>query len=324
MSNSAFGKGVFFAAMSFAAWGVLPLYWRLLVAIDPMHILALRILGCLILVAIILTVLKNFAWLSVFKDPKKAGIFVVTAITLSANWGIYIWAVNHDHAIEASLGYYINPLVSIVLGLLFNRERLLPLQWAAFGLAALGVIILTALSGTLPWISIALAVTFGLYGLLKKKVPLPALESLGAETLAAAPVALFLLFFRFETTAGEPSGVIFGWQNISYIPALPVHTLIVLAFCGAVSAIPLYFFAKGAKLLPLSTLGFTQILSPTIQFFLGLFVFHEYFPARHFIAFSIIWFAVILYVISLMKRSGTPKGVTPKGVTSKGVTPKGP
>ena len=299
MSHSSFGKGIFFGITAFAIWGVLPLYWRLLSAIDPLHILALRILGCLILVAVILTLCKDFAWLRIFKDAKKGAMLVLTSLVLCANWGLYIWAVNQGHTIQASLGYYINPLVSIVLGLLFLREKLTPLQWAAFGFTCVGVLILTILSGTLPWISLALALSFGTYGLLKKTLTLSALESLGAETLAAAPLGLFLLFFRFGGTVSGTPRLLFGLENISYLADLPGYTWIPIIFCGAVSALPLYFFAWGAKLLPLSTLGFVQILSPTIQFLLGLFVFGEYFPRQHFIAFAFIWLALILYVISL-------------------------
>ena len=288
--------------MAFAVWGILPLYWKMLARIDALHILAFRILFSLVLVTVILTIKKNTAWLTIFKDAKKACLCILTSLILCANWGLYIWAVNAGHTIDASLGYYINPLVSIVLGLIFFRERLSFLQWVAFGSAALGVLILTVFSGSLPWISLTLAVSFGTYGLLKKKVSLSALESLGAETLAATPLGFFLLFFSMEATAGGLPRLISGWQNLSYLSELPVHTWILLAFCGLVSAFPLYCFAWAAKLLPLSTLGFAQILSPTLQFLLGVFVFGEYFPVRYYIAFAFIWLAVILYIISLKKR----------------------
>ena len=301
MNNTSFGKGVFFAALAFTLWGVLPLYWKLLASIDPLHILAFRIIFSLLLVGTILILLRNSAWLAVFKNAKLGLLQILTALILCVNWGLYIWAVNQGHTIDASLGYYINPLVSIALGLLFFREKLKALQWAAFGLACLGVLILTVLSGRLPWISLALALTFGTYGLLKKKIPLSALESLGAETLAALPFGLFLLLFRFGGE-GEPR-LLSGLRNLSYLGELPAHIWALLALCGAVSALPLYFFARGAKTLPLSTLGFTQILSPTIQFLLGFFVFGEYFPRRYFIAFAFIWFAVVLYVISLKNTS---------------------
>jgi len=232
-------------------------------------------------------------------------MMILAAITLSANWGLYIWAVNDGHTIEASLGYYINPLVSIILGLIFFHEKLKPLQWGAFGLAMAGVIILTVLSGTLPWISLVLALTFGAYGLFKKKNTLMALESLGAETLAVLPLGVILLLFSF--TANQNGGsndccvqmISPGWQGLSYLAELPVHTLIITAFCGLATTLPLYFFAKGTKILPLSTVGFIQFLGPTIQFLLGYFLFEENFPLENFIAFACIWLAVILYIISL-------------------------
>jgi len=293
------GKGMVFAAAAFVLWGVLPLYWKFLTAIDSLHILACRIIGSLLLVGVILAIQKDTAWLAVFKDRKKGGLMILTALTISANWGLYIWAVNQGHTIEASLGYYINPLVSIALGLIFFREKLKPLQWAAFGLAAAGVLILTVLSGSFPWISIALAMTFGIYGLFKKRVSLNALESLGAETLAALPLGAILLLFRFERGADDLPRVLPGWRELAYFAELPPRTWIILAFCGAVTAFPLYCFAKGAKLLPLSTVGFLQFFSPTFQFLLGYFIFAEYFPARYFIAFACIWTAVIIYIISL-------------------------
>ena len=164
MSDSSFRKGIFYATFGFSFWGLLPLYWRLLTALKPMHILAFRILFSLVLAVVILTVLKDFEWLKVFRDVKKGGLQILAALSLCFNWGLYVWAVNEGRTIEASLGYYINPLVSIVLGLLFFREKLKLLQWLAFSLAALGVLILTLLSGKLPWISLSLAISFGFYG----------------------------------------------------------------------------------------------------------------------------------------------------------------
>jgi chloramphenicol-sensitive protein RarD len=277
-------------------WGVFPLYWKFLSAVDSLHILAFRILLSLVLVGTVLLAGKNTAWLAIFKEPKKAAILVLTALFLCCNWGLYIWAVNRGHTIEASLGYYINPLVSIILGLAFFRERLRPLQWAATAIALAGVLIVTLASRSLPWISLGLALTFGFYGLLKKKLELSALESLGAETLASAPIGVFLLLFNFGGASSSGS--------LGYLAALPLQTLVLLALCGLVTALPLYCFAHGAKLLPLSTLGFAQFINPTIQFALGLFVFKENFDTHHFAAFIFIWTAVVVYVVSLRKGVG--------------------
>ena len=294
------GKGFFFAFLAYIMWGILPLFWKFLVAVDSLHILSFRILFSLALVGIILAVQKNTAWLTVFKDPGKAAALMLAALFLCCNWGLYIWAVNSGHTIEASLGYYINPLVSIMLGLIFFRERLKPLQWAAVAVACAGVLILTALSGTVPWVSLVLALTFGSYGLMKKKIVLSSLESLGAETLASAPVGIALLCFSFQTAPDGSSFPAFsGFGSTAYLADLPAHTLVFIALCGLVTILPLYFFAKGVKLLPLSAIGFTQFICPTMQFMLGLFVFGEAFSARYFVAFSFIWTAGILYIVSL-------------------------
>ena len=306
MNNSSFRKGLIYALSCFLVWGSLPLYWRVLSDLEAMHILAFRILFSLVFVGILLIILKDFAWLTVFKNARTGGRQIMTALILCANWGVYVWAVNRGHTVEASLGYYINPLVSVMMGLLIFREKLNPLQWAAFGSASVGVLILSLLSGSVPWIALFLAVSFAIYGLLKKTLKLSALESLGAETLAAAPMALLLLLFRYDGTAPGLPHILPNWQNLSYITELGSHVLIPLALCGVVSSIPLYLFAQGARLLPLSTLGFTQLLSPTIQFIIGVFIFKEYFPAYKIIAYSFVWFAAILYIFSLKSRRGTP------------------
>ncbi|MDR1588394.1 MAG: EamA family transporter RarD [Treponema sp.] len=285
MINSSFAKGLACAISAYSLWGILPVYWKLLDFVRPLHILAFRILFSLVLTGAFLLVMKNTAWLALFRNPKKALLLVFAALTISVNWGLYIWAVNRGHTIEASLGYYINPLVSIVLGLVFFRERLGLLQWAAFGLGFLGVLLMTILSGAPPWISLGLALSFGFYGLLKKKITLSALESLGAETLAAAPIGLALLVF--------PSG------NLSDLSGLSVFSWILLFSVGPATSLPLYLFARGVRKLPLSAMGFLQFISPTFQFLLGVFVFGESFPFRNYAAFALIWAAVVLYSISL-------------------------
>ena len=300
MSGANLGRGFLYAILAYVLWGILPLYWKLLADISPLHILAFRILLSLALTAIILLAKKNSAWLAVFREPKKAGIMVLTALVICCNWGLYIWAVNNGHTIEASLGYYINPLLSIILGLIFFRERLLPLQWAAVAIAFTGVLILTVLSGSLPLISLLLALTFGFYGLLKKMLGLAALESLGAETLTSAPVGIILLCFSFAGAGNNPSIPGFtGFRGLAYLADLPLQTLVLLSLAGLMTTLPLYFFAHGTKLLPLSALGFTQFINPTMQFVLGLFVFGETFPPRYFVTFGFIWTAVILYIVSL-------------------------
>jgi len=291
--------GVFFAVFAYLLWGVLPLYWKLLAALNPLHILGFRILLSLLLTGGILLARKNTAWLGFYKDKRKRNLMILAGLIISFNWGLYIWAVNEGHTIEAALGYYINPLVSVVLGLCVFREKLNRLQILAFSLAVTGVLILTVLTGAPPWISLGLALSFGLYGLIKKAVNIGALESLAVETLVASPLGLILLLGPFGTGGGS------SHQNLSYLSGLPLSTILILLFCGAVTTLPLYLFAKGAKLLPLSTLGFIQFIAPTLTFLVGVFVFRESFPLHDFIVFGFIWTAVILYIVSL--KRGTIK-----------------
>jgi chloramphenicol-sensitive protein RarD len=297
MANPSFGKGILFAISAYLLWGVLPLYWKLLAALAPLHILAYRILFSLLLVGSILLVLKITSWLRFYRERRQRKLIILASLTVSFNWGLYIIAVNSGHTIDASLGYYITPLLSIVLGMVFFREKLKPLQLAAFGLAFAGVAILTVLAGRLPLISLGLAASFSFYGFLKKTVSFSALESLGAETLIASPLGLLLLFGSF----GQ-GGNYFGLQGVLYWLELPLHTLTALLFCGFLTSFPLYLFSRGAKTLPLSTLGFIQFLSPTLSFLTGFFIFKESFPPRNFIAFGFIWTAVFFYIISLNTR----------------------
>ena len=293
-------RGFVYAASSYFLWGLLPLYWKLLAGINSMHILSFRILLSLILCGGILLAQKNISWLSIYKNRLKFLFLALSGLAISFNWGLYIWAVNGGFTIEASLGYYITPLISVVLGMCFFGEKMKPLQVAAFILAFTGVLILTILTGSLPWISLCLAFSFALYGLLKKKVNMPALETLAVETMVAAPLGLILIFTSLGTAldGGHPNP-----GNISYIVEMPPLTLFLLFLAGAATTLPLYLFSKGARLLPLSTLGFIQFLSPTMTFLTGIFIFKEHFPARNFIVFAFIWSAVILYIISHRKKT---------------------
>jgi chloramphenicol-sensitive protein RarD len=286
MSN--FKRGVLYAVFAYVLWGFLPLFWHLLSFVNPLHILGCRIIFSLLFTsALIFFAGKNMAWLQLLLAPGKRLVTIAAAIAVTLNWGIYIWAVNSGHTIEASLGYYINPLVAILLGLIFLKERLNGLQWAAFILAVLGVILNTVFSGVFPLISIALAVTFGVYGLLKKQTRAGALETLSAETLTVFPVGLALLAFPL--------------RDLSALGALSPFQWLLLACAGPVTAIPLFAFSKSAKLIPLSTIGFLQFINPTILFFLSIFAFNESFNPRSLWSFVFIWAAVVLYCVSLRK-----------------------
>jgi chloramphenicol-sensitive protein RarD len=297
-------RGTFFALAAYVLWGILPIYWRVVSAVTPMHILACRILFSLIFVSLILLGQKNTTWISHFRDKQKRWRIILSALLVTANWGLFIFTVNTGHTLEASLGYYINPLVSVLLGLIFLKERLKKMQWVAFGLAAAGVIILTAYTGTFPWMAFALALTFGFYGFFKKNLALSALEGLSTETLAALPIAVVLLLVPINLPGNATGPTVTGLSDITGL-SLPVFIALVMA--GPVTATPLWLFAKGAKLIPLSTLGFCQFATPTLQFLCGIFLFHETFPLRNLLPFSLIWAAAIIYIFSSMQR---PKGWT--------------
>ncbi|MCL2410337.1 MAG: EamA family transporter RarD [Treponema sp.] len=297
MNKTSLGAGFFYTILAYFIWGILPLYWNLLSAINPLHIAAFRIILSLILISIILFTAKNFAWLRFFKN-KREGISLVTAgFLISFNWIIYIWAVNNGQTIEAALGYYINPLISVVLGMWILKEKINFLQIIAFVIAAIGVFLLVFFTGRPPWISLGLAFTFGFYGLIKKTVRFSALESLGIETLAALPLGLLLLAGSFSI------GQLSNQQGLAYMMELPWLTLFLLLLCGAVTTLPLYLFGKGVKIIPLSTVGFLQFIAPTLTFLTGIFIFRESFPIYNLVVFGFIWLAMILYIVSL-KRYG--------------------
>ena len=285
MSNSQqeTSRGVLYAIGAFFIWGIFPLYWKPLHDVPALQILCHRIVWSALFVAMILLWQRNWAWLgNALREPRRVAIFALSSLLLSGNWLIYIWAVNAGHVVEASLGYFINPLVNVLLGRLFLAERLNRAQAAAVLLAAVGVAWITFHAGALPWIALSLAATFGLYGLLRKKAPLPSLEGLALETFLLTPVAAAaLLWFQWQGSAA------FGQLGLG------IDTLLVGA--GVVTAIPLLLFASGARRLKLATLGLIQYLGPTIQLGLGVWLFGEPFDQARAMGFALIWLALALY-----------------------------
>jgi chloramphenicol-sensitive protein RarD len=296
MDKSSFGRGIFFALSAYIMWGSSPIYWKSISAINPFHLFCFRLLFSLVLVGSILFAQRNIAWLAVFKDRRKALLMILETFAISFNMGLFVWAISNGYTIQTSLGNYIAPLISVVLGLCFFKEKLNRLQWFAFALAITGVLILTVFTGSLPWISLGLAFSFALFSLLKKNVSLSALESLGAEMLVISPVCLALLFIPFGTTQDSAFS---GVQGLFYILKLPLPILILFLLCGVVTIMPMYMFSRGAKMLSLSTLGFVKYINPTLTFLTGVFIFREPFPLRNLIAFGFIWAATVLYIISL-------------------------
>ena len=287
--------GIVSAALAFFLWGVFPLYFHALAAIAPTEILAHRVLWSLIFLAVVLAVRGQWGWLGALRgQPRVIASFAASAVLLSANWLLYIWAVNSGHVIEGSLGYFINPLFNVMLGYLVLKERLRPLQWAAIAVAGAGVLWLTWQAGHMPWIALLLAASFGGYGLLRKTAALGALEGLSFETMLLFPFALaYIVWLSLH-----------GGSDFAHAPA---STRWLLAAAGPITAIPLLLFAHGARRIPLSVLGLLQYIGPTLQLALGVYVFHEAFTPARLAGFALVWTALAVYAGEGMLR--TRRGV---------------
>jgi len=276
--------GVLSAGCAFFMWGVFPLYLKTLKAIPPLEILSHRVFWSFVMLALILTLRHQWGWItSIKKNPRITAAFIASASMLAINWVVYIWSINHDRIVDASLGYFIAPLFNVLFGVMLG-ERLRLWQWISVGLAATGVAWLTISAGQLPWIGLTLAFTFGLYGLLRKTASLGALEGLTLETLVMLPLsALFLLL--------PESGSSHAFVNAG------INTSLLLIAAGPVTAIPLLLFAYGARRIPLSLVGILQYIGPTIQLLLGIYLYNEAFSSTKLIGYGLIWCALGLYSI---------------------------
>ena len=277
--------GILSAALAFLCWGLFPLYFHAIGEVPALQILANRMLWSLAFLLIVLGLRRQWSWLNQVRQPRIFWSFVASALLLGANWLLYIWAVNNGHVLDASLGYFINPLVNVLLGMLVLKEKLRRGQWIAIGVAAAGVAWLTWQAGQLPWIALILGMTFGGYGLLRKTAALAALEGLSLETMILFPLAL--VYVLWLTWHG---------QN-TFVNSASDATRWLLAAAGPITAIPLLMFAAGARKIPMAALGLLQYLSPTMQAILGVWVFHEAFPTPRLIGFIVIWVALALYVL---------------------------
>ncbi len=281
--------GIWHTVAAYMIWGLLPLYWKVLKHIPSQEILAHRIFWSFVFLVIILSI--NRGWYDVYKTIKNRQKFVYIifcAFVLSINWYLYIWAVNSGNVVETSMGYYINPLISVLFGVLILKERLTRWQIVSFFLATLGVLIITLQYNTLPWISLWLAVTFALYGLFKKLAGVNSLTGVMLETGIVAPLAFCYLMSKY-----------IGGTDVS--GKLSATTILLLVCSGIVTAAPLLFFANGVNRIPLSMVGFLQYLSPTLNLVLGVFVFKEEFTRMHLMSFGLIWCALAVYTLSQMK-----------------------
>ncbi len=274
-------RGILAAGTAFTLWGVFPLYLRLMKQVPSLEILSHRVLWSVVLLMGLLTIRRQWDWLaSVRARPRIVLTFVASALMLATNWVVYIWSVNNDHIIDASLGYFITPLFNVLFGIGLG-ERLRLTQWLAVALAACGVVWLTVSAGQLPWIGLVIAVTFSLYGLLRKTAALGALEGLSIETLVLLPAAsLFLLL----PNAGS-----------SHAFGSDVTLTLLLISAGPVTAVPLLMFAYGARRIPLSLMGLLQYIGPSIQLLLGVWMYHEPFTDDKLICFALIWLGLALY-----------------------------
>ena len=283
-------RGVLLGLTAWTMWGFFPLYWPLLEPAGAVEILAHRIFWSLVVMLGVVLVLRKRASLrATITDRRTRRVLAVAAVLITVNWGTYIWGVNHHHVVETSLGYFINPLVSVLIGVVVLGERLRRLQWAALALAGIAVVALTVEYGRPPWVSLILAFSFGCYGLAKKKANAGAVESLVVETLVVSPVAVAYLVFLGATGAST-----FGSHGGGHV-ALVVGT-------GVVTVLPLLAFGGAATRIPLSTLGLMQYITPTVQFLLGILFFHEPMPAMRWVGFGLIWLALALFTAESLRH----------------------
>lgn len=275
-------KGIVYAIGAYLMWGLFPLYWKQLEAIPALQLIGHRITWSFVFLMLAILVTRQQVALRTALNAATVRIYLVAAVLISVNWFTYVWAVTQGFVVEASLGYYINPLFSVLLGLIVFRERLRPIQWLPIALAALGVAYLTLTFGSLPWIALVLAVTFGLYGLVKKTAPLGSLFGLTLETglLFVPAVGYLLLSEAVGQGAFLHSGLKADWMMVGG---------------GLVTAVPLLLFASAAPRVPLSTIGVLQYVNPTMQFLLGVLVYHEPFTHDRLIGFGMVWVGLALF-----------------------------
>ena len=283
-------RGLLHGAAAYGLWGLFPLYWPLLEPAGAVEILGHRVLWSAITISLVVTVLRRWGDVrSVWRDRRSRVLLTAAALVISLNWSIYIYGVNSGRVVETSLGYFINPLVTVLMGVLVLSEQLRRLQWAALALAAGAVVVLTLDYGRLPWIALVLAFSFGTYGLLKKQAGVDALESLTIETVVLSPVAAaYLVWLGLQGDSG-------------FVAHGAGHTSLLMT-TGLVTVVPLLFFGAAAIRLPLVTIGLLQYLAPVIQFLLGVFWYHESMPAARWIGFTLVWIALVVFTVEAVQH----------------------
>ncbi len=291
-----YSKGLAYAIASYGVWGLFPLYWKMISYVPSEQILAHRIAWSCIFLLIMAIFRKDKTFIRYFSNPKIAFTLLLTAVLIALNWGVYIYAINHDHIVDSSLGYYINPMINVLLGIVFLKERLSKIQIIAVVFALAGIAWLTISVGRLPVISLILAFSFGFYGLIRKKINLQSMPGLTVETVVLMPVALWFLWHVNNQGTG-------AFMHVSRF------TDLILILGGPVTAIPLFWFGAATTRIPLSTIGFIQYMSPTLQLILGLFVFHENFTNAYLISFCLVWIGLAIYSYSIVKEVKKRKNV---------------
>lgn len=281
-------RGLVYGAGAYFLWGLFPVYWPLLEPASAVEVLAHRVVWSLLFVGVVLAIQRQWAWIRTL-GRRRLALLTVAAVVIAVNWGTYIYGVTNEHVVETSLGYFINPLVTVLLGVLVLGERLRRVQWAALGIASTAVIVLTADYGRPPWIALILAFSFGTYGLIKKSVGIGAVQSLTVETAVLFVPAL--TYLGWLMAAGEST---FGQVSAG-------HALL-LAGTGPVTAIPLLLFGAAARRLPLTVLGLLQYLAPVLQFLFGVLLFHEPMPPARLVGFALVWTALVILTVESVRH----------------------
>ena len=295
------GSGVTAGIAAYLLWGLLPLYWPLLEPAGPIEILAHRIVWSLIVVLALMTALKGLSWMAAI-DRKQLGLLGLASVLVAVNWGMYIYGVNSERVVETSLGYFINPLVTVALGVLVLKEKLQPAQRVAVLIALAAVIVLTVDYGRPPWIALTLAFSWALYGLVKKRADVDALESLSIETAVLTLPAL--LFIGLLSIDGSGTVTTEGAGHVA-----------LLVGSGVMTAVPLLFFGAAAVRIPLVTLGLLQYIAPVMQFLIGVLVYGEDMPASRLAGFALVWVALIVFATDAARRSRAPVSAMPEPAT---------
>jgi chloramphenicol-sensitive protein RarD len=284
-------RGVLSGLGAYSLWGLFPLYFPLLEPASGLEIVAHRVLWSLLFVGLLIVALRRWSHVrAAVTDRRTLLVLAGAAILITTNWLVFVYGVNSGHVVETSLGYFINPLVSVLLGVVAFSERLRPLQWTAVGIAAVAVAVLTVDYGRPPWIALSLALTFGLYGLMKKLVKVEAAPGLFVETVLVA------------LPAGVVLAVLHGSGSGTFAQLGPAHSLLLLG-CGAATAIPLLLFAAAARRIPLSTVGLLQYLTPLMQLSIGVFVYDEPMPVARLAGFAIVWLALGVFTVDMLRHA---------------------